>query len=340
MTSRYFLRAFARLSAFLAFTGAAVPANASHSDPKPVTTTAWYMDSVSTSLMDDKGCNVADKVDLGTDPTQGVVIFSYGNPVKFSSTSWGASAFAQPDVTTGQVRDALKAWAGGFYRCLGSTVRPYTDFILMGGVTNQFPSGWSTTDISNHASQWANMIKNVNDYIVAQGWSGVVTSGGAADIELGYDGPTRSRAWANGYSNTSGRRIYYNFGDAAGCQTFSQGDASSCGTTGQPGWGSDDVYHVSWGASAALPMPQIYNEQGTNAEQWVMINKWAVNGGLGKMGIRGPLTQDQACGQVGGCSGIRNTPTQAWNQMVNKMDAKPDTIVDMLYSVDIKWQNP
>jgi hypothetical protein len=214
------------------------------------------MDSVSTSLMDNKGCNVADNVDLGNDPTQGVVVFSYGNPKKFSSTQWGATAFASPDVTTGQVREAS------------------------------------------------------------------------------------SRAWANAYSGVSGRRIYYNFGDAAGCQTFSQGDASSCGTSGQPGWDSADVYYVSWGASAALPLPQIYNEQGTNAEGWVMINKWALNNSLGKMAIRGPLSQNQACNQVGGCAGVNNTSSQAWSQMVNKMDAKPETIVDMLYSVDIKWQNP
>lgn len=328
------------LSLVVSAGGLVPPSHASHSDPKPLTATSWYQDSVSTTLMDSKGCNTADNIDAGNDPTQGIVIFSYGNPVKFSSTQWGASAFGSPDVTTGQIRDAIEAWAAGFNRCLGSLVRPYTDFIVMASTTNNFPGSWTSSDVSGHAQQWANMAKNINTYIVNQGWSNVVTAAAAIDMEMGWAGPTLSRSWADAYSGVTSRRPYYNFGDAAGCQTFSAGSETSCGTASYPGWGSNDVYYISWQASAAYPFPQIYNESGTNAEQWVMINKWALDNSKSLMGIRGPLSQDQACNQVGGCSGIHNTPTQAWTQMVNKMDAKPATIVNMLYSSDIKWQNP
>jgi len=67
------------------------------------------------------------------------------------------------------------------------------------------------------------------------------------------------------------------------------------------------------------------------AEQWVLISKWGIDDGDSAMVFRGPLSQDQAC------SCATNTPTQAWNQMVNKMDDKPPTIVDMDYSMDIDW---
>lgn len=71
-----------------------------------------------------------------------------------------------------------------------------------------------------------------------------------------------------------------------------------------------------------------------------MISKWGYDTGNGEMGFEAPLSEDQACGQVGACSGIRNTPLMAWNQMDAKMDAKPNTKVQMDYSTDIKWQNP
>lgn len=326
---------------FVAFFLVSPPsAVASHSNPKPITTESWYQDSVSTSFLDSKGCNVADKVDSGTAPTQGLVIMSFGNPVKFSATSWGATAYNQPDVTTGQIREAMKAWAGGFNRCLGSVVRPYTDYIIAPGVTNQYPSAWTTTDIQNHAQQWANMVTNVHSFISSSGWTAVVTAAGAADIELGYDNATRSRAWSNGYSGAASR-VYFNFGDAAGCQTFANQGPDACGTPTYPGWSSSDVYHVSWGSLYARSQPQIYNTGGTHAEQWVMISKWAIDNGNSLVAFDGPTTQEAACNQhPGTCSGTNNTPAQGWSQMNTKMDAKPQTIVYMRFSTDMRWQSP
>lgn len=70
----------------------------------------------------------------------------------------------------------------------------------------------------------------------------------------------------------------------------------------------------------------------------MLISLWGINHGDSAMVFRGPLSQDKACQQVGCSPTLNNTPTQAWNQMVNKMDARPSTIEDMRYSVDIHWR--
>jgi hypothetical protein len=156
--------------------------------------------------------------------------------------------------------------------------------------------------------------------------------------ELGWSGPCAARTWINGYDDVSGYRPYLNFGDAAGCRTFESGRPDSCGTTAYPEWTSGDVYDISWGLAPALSLPQIYRTDGVQAEQWVMISKWGVdNGSLGRIAFDGPLTQRGACGQRGCAAGTDNTPSQAWNQMVEKMDQRPSTITDMDYSTDIRW---
>lgn len=261
-------------------------------------------------------------------------------PRKIRDGTWGASAYDAPDVTTGKIREAIKAWANGFYRCLNPEGRSFTSFRIASGVTNQYPSAWGNTQARNHGEQWAKMIKNVNEYLQAQDRFGPIAARGAVDIELGYDGPVISRAWTNGYNDVSGRYAYYNFGDAAGCRTFDSGDADSCGTATFPGWDSSDLHYISWGNPAGLPLPQIYTENGTQAEQWIMISQWGVNNLEGRLIFSGPLTQQRACDQVGGCGGIDNSPNQAWNQVDNKMHAKPDTKHETQNSVDVKWQNP
>jgi|GEM_PF-5135190 len=61
------------------------------------------------NFLNTKGCNVANELDPGNEPTQGFVIMSFGNPRKLGTDSWGASAYCHPDVGTGEIREAMKA---------------------------------------------------------------------------------------------------------------------------------------------------------------------------------------------------------------------------------------
>lgn len=74
---------------------------------------------------------------------------------------------------------------------------------------------------------------------------------------------------------------------------------------------------MSWDVAARVPAPEIYRTDGVMVEQWVLVGKWGTDNGDSAMVFREPLSQDQAC------SCTTNTPTQAWNQMVNRMNAKP-----------------
>lgn len=335
-------RRIPRLSvALVVAVGSALPlggrlAQASHSDPKPNTTASWYMDIVTQSVYYDKGCAFANRIENGGEPKVAVVMMAFGSPRKIDANTWGASMFGGVTQSTLKIRQALQEWGRGLYNCLAVSLRDEVRVQLGAGVTNDYPSAWVNADANDHGWQWAQMVQNGNNWFVNNGYSAVVSMIGGADIEMNWAGPGITRAWVNGYNSNTPQRSYYNFGDAAGCQTFTTGNASSCNGN----WDSADVYYVSWEVATAWPLPEIYNENGTNAEQWVMISQWAINNGKPRMGFRGPLSQHGACGQVGGCGGVNNTSTAAWNQMVNKMDLKPATIVDMLYSTDIKWQNP
>jgi hypothetical protein len=69
-------------------------------------------------------------------------------------------------------------------------------------------------------------------------------------------------------------------------------------------------------AAPAYATPEIYREDGAQAKQWQQISKWATLNGQSRIYFAGSFTQHGACGQVGGCSGINNTASEGWNQLV------------------------
>ncbi len=90
---------------------------------------------MSTSFLHDKGCSVANDVDGGDAPKQGIVIMDYGQPKRLDANTWGASAFGHATVTTGEIRDALEAWGEGFHACLSSANRPNTLYRIAAGTS-------------------------------------------------------------------------------------------------------------------------------------------------------------------------------------------------------------
>lgn len=277
----------------------------------------------------------------GNDPKQGEVILAFGAPRKIDSNTYGATLFVNGAYSTATIRSLAQQFAKGFYDCLNAANKsdPTVRWFVALGTSNLYPSSMTRADVIAHGSAWSQMVVNGQNWLVNNGYSGKVSFRGAIDAELGWSGPGKVRDWINGYDDVAGWRPYINFGDAAGCQTFDTGSPSSCGTSSYPEWTSQDVHYISWWAAPALSLPQIYRTDGVNAEQWVMISRWGINnfGPSARIGFEGPLTQSDACAQRGGCSGTDNTPAQAWNQMVDKMDRRSDTITDMTYSTDIRW---
>jgi len=164
---------------------------------------------------------------------------------------------------------------------------------------------------------------------------------GASDIELDWNTPTNSRAWADGYASASSGISYFNYGDANGCPTTGTGNCVAPHHT----WTMEDVWYVSWGNSAKpLPVPEIYYNAPpgppTHAQRWANL---ATLHSTNPMFIPGALTQWQACRDPGRtCDPGYNTPVQAWQQLMDALynvAADPSTVQNILYSSDITWQN-
>ena len=125
--------------------------------------------------------------------------------------------------------------------------------------------------------------------------------------------------------------LYLNFGDAAGCPP-----AGSCDN----GWSYADIWYVSSGNGPARPLPQIYNEYGTQAKQWERLDLWAVANRGARMDFRGAMAQHQACADRGdSCPGVDNTAATAWTQLAGALGAAAATAQPLRWSTDISWRN-
>ncbi len=336
------LTGLARILA-VAFVWASLPAPhalGSHSDTKPNTVKSWYMNTASASVHFDKGCALGDRIENGSDPANSVVILSYGDPVAIGN-GWGTDLpGVAGDVSVTDIRKAVEEFATGAVLCVPPIFRDRLSIWIGMGATNNFPGAWGTTKSHDHGEKWGDAVKSANDNLPSTVAAGAQIWG-AYDSELGYSNPQQARAWANGFKDAPGTWPYFYFGAAGGCRTFTTGGVGSCGVGQFTSWHDDDVVYLANNIAIAEAIPQIYREDGVNAEQWVMLSVY--NMGLYGLALEfdGVLSQKAACDYVGAQScmdaGTYNTSTQAWNQMVNKMDARSGTSDDMSASCDIDW---
>jgi hypothetical protein len=148
---------------------------------------------------------------------------------------------------------------------------------------------------------------------------------------VGWNSPEWSRAWLEGYDQINQYPLIH-FGDAAGCPYSEDSTSTSCGA----GWLMEDVWYVSWGAPASLPLPLIYRTDGIQAQQWAHLSRYSVSEHGSAMGFTGVFTQSQACEQWG-CNGTDNTPSQAYEQMKAELDKYPSTAQELRWKTDIRW---
>ena len=100
-----------------------------------------------------------------------------------------------------------------------------------------------------------------------------------------------------------------------------------------------DVWYVSWGATPALPLPQIYTGSGSMARQWFNIALYSYRKHRSRMSIVGIMSQRGACRDSRDpCHGMKNTPSQAWNQLVRLLNRHPGTRQHPPFATDIRWR--
>lgn len=304
----------------------------------PPYTTSWYMDTTDPTTLPtaaySMGCTLGthDKNTAGTQDN--VVILLFGKPAYVNSIygtyDWTSYGSGSVFVTKSQIAATVEQFGKGYWVCTGSDTT--SQLYVAAGVNN---SGSGVT--YNHGSAWATMTTSINSWISTNGYSSQVKVRAAGDMEPDFNSSSSTIAWVNGYTASYGSGLWlYDVGSASGCPISGNPTANSpCNNS----WVLDNVWYVSWGTYPLYPIPEIYNTAGANASQWYLISLYSYLYKGGPLYFPGVLTQSQACQQVGGCSGINNTPAQGWTQLYNALNADSRTANPTIrWSTDIKWK--
>ncbi len=302
----------------------------SYKPSPPIYSTSYYMLTVESTTLYNMGCKLGQYDRDLSGARETVVVLDFGSPKKVGS-EYGADLFWMGPVSITQITNAVKNFGMGYYTCVAGDRQSK---IYVGiGTTNYHTSISNTTDFWNHGVAWANMVNGVNSYFINQGYSGQVLAVGANDIELSWNTPAISKAWINGY-NSAHKYDWYNFGTLDGCATRSWPNYASCGN----GWTRDDAWYATYGTAPAWPLPEIYLENGVNAQQWALLSLYSKMYKGYTFEFVGVFTQMQACTQSPGqCTGVNNSPSDGWTQLYNELNSDPRTADIPPWSTDIKW---
>lgn len=306
--------------------------NQTHTPASP----SYYMTTLNGGFIYNLGCELGTRDKNQSGAQDNVVVMAYGYPRCFTGGGYGANLFGYGPATLADIQTAVKYFAAGYYTCTGND----SDSNLVIGVgTSNYLGGTEpcNTDskAANHGRAWSGMVREINQWLLAQGIFHQVQAFGANDMELGWNSPSWSRAWLVGFEGVSGNFMLH-FGDAAGCP-YENNPHWTCGTSSYPQWTVDDVWFVSYGSPSALPLPLIYLTNGVHAKQWAYLSQYSVQQHGFRMDFTGVFTQWFACQQFGNCDFIDNTPEQAYQQLSFELNKFPATAQDLRWKTDIRW---
>jgi len=289
----------------------------------PASATSYYMRTIDRRQVWRMGCSFGSEVRRGSNPQDALVVLDFGSPVH-RGRAYGARLFGSGYVTTAEVRDAGIRFAIGYWHCAPHRSNAMLRVAL--GTTNY---GRQVT--YRHGQAWATMVNQANELLARLGYGARIDVAGANDIEPGWSGPRAAKAWVHGYDSVN-EWPYYNFGAAVGCPPY-----GNCAGA----WTVEDVWYVSWGASPALPLPEIYTGNGANAKQWFHLSLYSAVRHKSRMHIAGVLSQHTACRQSPDpCRGMNNTPPRAWTQLSRLLNSDHRTAQRVRWSTDISWTRP
>ncbi|MFN2589953.1 MAG: hypothetical protein ABR518_04210 [Actinomycetota bacterium] len=290
----------------------------------PLPTTSHYMQTADPDVTYDMGCEVGRGAETGTQPRSGLIVLAFGMPVSFGGGKYGASLFGGRDRRTTEIGTAAEEMAHGFWACTAGFGPRLT--IAVG------TSNYGRHVTFEHGRAWGEMVNRANATLRHRGWNLQVEIVGANDIEISWSSPKTARRWLDGYDRATDHPLV-NFGDAAGCPPA----GGSCGTSAHPEWEQADVWEMAWGHPPAVPLPEIYRNDGMMAEQWHQVARFGVRHRESLMRFRGAMTQYAACREAGCDESTDNTPAQGWTQLTDALNATDDTAQTPAFSTDISW---
>lgn len=296
-----------------------------------------YVNTLNASAWYNDGCSYAEDVSGGTRPNDALVVLDVGGQqiqggvygTVFPGGGWESNSTSRTDV--------IEAYASGFASCAEVEGHGYGFAYIVDGVNNDLDAG------TNSGLNWAQNIGILNTWLTDNGYQNNVAIWGGSDLEQEFSDQSPAEDWTTSY-NANSTVPYIDYGDAGGCPSTGKPPAPpgwACATKTNPDdWYTGAFWTMAWGNQLAEPFPQDYNTIGTNADQWQKISYYAYLYKTAKIAFFGTLSQYDACTHGhGDCSGLDNTPTQAYTFLYNAInnDDYPDTTGSVPRESDFAW---
>jgi hypothetical protein len=243
-------------------------------NPQPPVDWSWYVDTTSTSHIQQLGCNQAN-YDRSVGHNSEVVL-DFG---AYNSDGSSQILFNNTWQSEGTVTYLAEWFVYGYIIC-----NPGNQYltVAVGGSnynTMSYNAGVNSAYAARNVGSYAT---NNSSHVFVRGSEDIETWSGRAASSQMYN-------WYNGWHAASGPG-YVNFGSADGCPTAGTGWWCSYG------WNAGDYYNFSWGFGEAYFTPETYYN--VNAAQWNWI-AYRTH----PMYPDGPMNQPNGAG---------NNPGQAW----------------------------
>jgi hypothetical protein len=283
------------------------------------TTRSHYVESASTALANEEGCEQATEDILFFDRPSGVVLDFGGQLLNRTGTEDTENAAT---FTNAQIEAISEAYATGYVECVEE--QPDTTLDLAVGTNSDLDAVTKAG-----GKTWAGVVATVASKVLETPLEAAMVSiSGGDDMEPTYSTPAAAKAWAKGYSETT-ESPEVDYGSADGCpektHIHKSADEKCIPEHVDGDWTQKVEYQLSWEIRGDNPLPEIYyNPKGTpvNAEQWAEIDFW----GESRMHFLGDLSQAGF--------GESDSATESWDQLKEVLEK--DGLNDELdYSTEI-----
>jgi hypothetical protein len=243
-------------------------------EAEPTVDSSFYVNTTVEDTLFNLGCTQAH-----TDTSKNVnsqVVLDFGgqeeNGIDLTDSETGTT------FTNGDAVLLTEDFANGYWDC--APVGGTTQLRLAIGTCNCV---WVSETLG---TTFGGMVQTVSNDVFSSGWESQVTIWGANDIESWPNGKggaasgTDAEAWEAGYVAGTGN-AYLDYGSLNGCPP----SGSCCPyTTNCWGWSQAVYYALSWGDTAAFPLPEIYTQATIN--EWINMD---TTKGSSEMEFTGPL---------------------------------------------------
>lgn len=303
--------------------------------------TSYYinMPMIDLEVMGDLGCEIGTRHANTPGDQDELVVLDFGKPT-YKNGEFGASLlYVNNHAPLSAIAEGVKKYADSYRYCSRNDANSH---LHIGVGTSNYGSNVTYA----HGAAWADMVNDINTWLISIGYFSKVDAMGASDMEISslWNSAGVTRAWVDGYASVN---LYplIDFGDAGGCPTRLNPN-HEC----NDGWLREDVWYISYGADPSYPLPLIYvnpneyyPESSVSAAQWAWLSMYGHSRHGYRIDFLGEMTQYQSCLQVPSdpsCELLDNTPEEGAQYLYYELNLYPEIAQPIQYSTDIKWWDP